>query len=221
MMDCLKMKRHFLLFLIVILASSASFSLTYGRGSKKPKNIIILIGDGMGLNEVTAGYLLKEDNAFQRFRSIGLSVTCSADKLITDSAAGATALSTGYRTKNGYLGVDTTGHALKNIMEFAHEAGLSTGLVVTSSITNATPAGFSIHLKNRAEDFEIAKQLSESNIDVAIGGGLTFFVADSVKKIPIFQADFRIGDTAFSRASKNLLLLKTMGAILHCLKKIT
>ncbi|MCU7492037.1 MAG: alkaline phosphatase [Bacteroidota bacterium] len=178
------MKRHIYLLLIIVLGFSSSFNPAYCREGKGPKNIIILIGDGMGLNDVTAEVLLNKGNAFRRFRSTGFSVTCSADKLITDSAAGATALSTGYRTNNGYLAVDTLGNRLKTILELAHDKGLSTGLVVTSTITNATPAGFSAHVKNRAEENEIARQLSEGNVDVAIGGGLRFFAADEDKKNP-------------------------------------
>lgn len=178
------MKRHIYFLLIIVLGFSSPFNPSYCREGKKPKNIIILIGDGMGLNDVTAEYMLNKENAFRRFKSTGFSITCSADKLITDSAAGATALSTGCRTNNGFIGVDSLGGRLKTILEFAHEKGLSTGLVVTSTITNATPAGFSAHIKNRAEEIEIARQLSEGNIDVAIGGGLRSFVPDSAKKNP-------------------------------------
>jgi alkaline phosphatase len=148
-----------------------SFSQETGR----PKNIILLIGDGMGLNYVSASVISLSNNPYKKFQSVGLSITCSADKLITDSAAGATAISTGHRTNNYSLAVDTSNKPLLTIFELAESLGMSTGLVVTSSITHATPAAFISHVNNRKEEYEIAKQISDSNIDVVIGGGRKFF----------------------------------------------
>jgi alkaline phosphatase len=141
----------------------------------KPKNIIIMIGDGMGLNQVYSSLLADNTSAFRRFNSIGLSITCSANNLITDSGAGVTALSTGYRTNNRYIGVSPDNKPLKNIFEYAGDMGLATGLVVTCSITHATPAGFIAHVSDRGEEEEIAEMFTESKIDVAIGGGMKFF----------------------------------------------
>ncbi|MGE5362969.1 MAG: alkaline phosphatase [Bacteroidota bacterium] len=157
------------------------FSLAVSAQDKKPKNLIIMIGDGMGLNQVNSVILSNKDNAFSRFHSLGLSVTCSADNLITDSAAGATALSTGERTNNHYLGVTPEGKPLQNIMELAQKKGKATGVVVTCSITHATPAGFVAHIDDRAKEYDIAKQFTESDINVAIGGGTDFFLPKKQK----------------------------------------
>ncbi len=151
-------------------------SIIFPQQREIPKNIILMIGDGMGLNLITASILRGKDSPFKKFHSIGLSVTCSADKLITDSAAGSTAIATGHRTNNKLVGIDPDNKNLLNIFELAESKGLSTGIVVTSSVTNATPAGFISHVDNRYKELEIASQLTESGIDVAIGGGTKYFL---------------------------------------------
>lgn len=143
--------------------------------SDKPRNIIILIGDGMGVSQVSASVLSFENNPFRRFTSTGFSVTCSADALITDSAAGATVLSTGYRTNNGYIGVGPDKKDLLNIFEIAEKLNLSTGVVVTSSVTHATPASFVAHEESRKYEENIAADFTDLDIDVAIGGGWGHF----------------------------------------------
>ena len=142
----------------------------------KPKNIIILIGDGMGINYVGASVLQDSTSPFKEFTTIGLSITCSADKLITDSAAGATAIATGYLTNNKYVSVDTLGAPLYTIFEYAEKLGLSTGIVVTSSVAHATPGAFVGHTKDRNDQVLIASQMVDHNIDVVIGGGLKYFL---------------------------------------------
>lgn len=142
----------------------------------RPKNIIILIGDGMGINYVGASLLQDPNSPFKEFKSIGLSITCSADKLITDSAAGATAIATGYLTKNKYVGVDSSGNSLYTIFEHAEKLGLSTGIVVTSTVSHATPGAFFAHTNNRNDQLLIASQLVDKDVDVVIGGGLKYFL---------------------------------------------
>jgi alkaline phosphatase len=146
-----------------------------------PKNIIIIIGDGMGVNYVSASVLTLKNDPFRRFTSTGFSVTCSADNLITDSAAGATAISTGYRTNNHMLSIHPeTKEALPTIFELAGRLNKSTGIVVTSSVTHATPAAFVAHVGHRNMETDIAKQFIEMDLDVVIGGGTKFFVPKSL-----------------------------------------
>lgn len=146
-----------------------------------PKNIIILIGDGMGPGYVSASVLSITNDPYRRFNFSGFSVTVSADKLITDSAAGATAISTGYRVNNLVISLHPdTNEPLPTFFELAKRYNKSTGIVATSSVTHATPAAFISHVKNRREEIEIAKQLSEKNIDVVIGGGIRFFTPTSL-----------------------------------------
>ncbi len=148
--------------------------------SEKPKNIILLIGDGMGLAQICAGFTANRGHMFlENFKSIGLSKTQSTDDFITDSAAGATSLAAGVKTYNGAIGmmVDTKGDTIsvKTILEMAEEKGLSTGLVSTSSITHATPASFIAHQKSRNYYEAIALDFLRTDIDVFIGGGYKYF----------------------------------------------
>ena len=142
----------------------------------KPLNIILMIGDGMGLSQISSTYFYgeKEPN-FSRFSTIGLSMTSSSSHKITDSAAGATAFSTGKKTYNGAIGVDTNKHVLTSIIELLSEKDYSTGIVSTSSITHATPASFYAHVDSRKKEFEIATQLVTSSVDFFAGGGIRFF----------------------------------------------
>lgn len=143
---------------------------------KKAKNIILLIGDGMGLSEVSASqFFNKKTPNFERFPVIGLIKTSSTSDLITDSAAGATAFASGIKTYNGALGVNNDTIAVKNIVEEISEIGKSTGIISTSSIVHATPAAFYTHTKQRRMYEEIAAQLVTSDIDFFAGGGTKFF----------------------------------------------
>lgn len=152
-----------------------SCSVLLSQSTLKPQNIIILIGDGMGANYVSASVLNMPNSPFRKFSSVGFSITCAADKLITDSGAAATAIATGYRTNYRVVGVDTLGNRLTSIFEIAKRLDLSTGIVVTCSITDATPASFVAHVISRKEETAIAKQFLEKDIDVVIGGGAKYF----------------------------------------------
>lgn len=155
--------------------------------SKKPKNVILMIGDGMGLAQICAGLTANGGHLFlDNFKAVGLSKTQSSDKYITDSAAGATALSAGVKSYNGAIGVavDSKGDtiAVKTILEMAEEKGMATGLVATSSVTHATPGSFIAHQKSRAYDEAIAMDFLNTDIDVFIGGGYKFFAKRSDNK---------------------------------------
>ena len=159
-------------FIVLLLIFSI---VTYAQEEHKPKNIILLIGDGMGLNAVAISALKTSDEPFKKFTTVGLSITKSLDKLITDSAASATAISTGYRTKNHFVGVDINNKKLKNYFELAKEKGMSTGIVVTDNVAGATPACFFAHHNSRYDTQIITEQYLSSNIDVVIGGGTENF----------------------------------------------
>jgi alkaline phosphatase len=144
--------------------------------AEKPKNIIFLIGDGMGVSQVFAGLTANKGNLFlDNCKSVGFSKTQSSDSYITDSAAGATALSSGIKTYNGAIGVDSKMKPVKTILEEAEDNGLSTGLVSTSAITHATPASFISHQVDRNMYEEIAADFLKTDIDVFIGGGIDHF----------------------------------------------
>lgn len=140
------------------------------------KNIILLIGDGMGLAQITGGmYLNKNNTALEKFPVVGLHKSHSSDNLITDSASGATAFSIGVKTFNGAIGIAADGKTKETILEEAEKRGLATGMLVTSSIVHATPAAFIAHVPDRRQYEDIALYFLKTPIDIFIGGGMSYF----------------------------------------------
>ncbi|MEQ6120014.1 alkaline phosphatase [Reichenbachiella sp. MALMAid0571] len=178
--------------------------------AQQPKNIILLIGDGMGLSQVsTAFYFQDKKPNFQRFETVGLIRTSSSSHRITDSAAGATAFSAGVKTYNGAIGVDKDTASVATLVEIASEKGMKTGLIATSSITHATPASFFAHEKSRGMQDEIAAWMPESGVDYFAGGGLKYFAdrkdgKDYIEKLTQngFEMD-TIGDGLDKALDKN------------------
>lgn len=144
---------------------------------KPVKNIIYLIGDGMGFGAVSS-LLLTEDSltGFEQKAVIGLSETSSANNHVTDSPAGGTALATAVRTANGRVGVDINGVPLESILMKAQQSGKKSGIVVNTTLTEATPAAFYAHVFDRSRGYEIADHFVKSGVDVAIGSGLSAFI---------------------------------------------
>lgn len=141
-----------------------------------PKNIILMIGDGMGLSQITAGMYSNGDKLqLERMKTIGLHKSHSADALVTDSAAGATAFACGKKTYNGAIAVDVDTTPVTTILEEAEKLGLATGLVSTSTIVHATPASFIAHNAYRKNYEAIAADFLSTDIDLFIGGGSSFF----------------------------------------------
>ncbi|MCF8246094.1 MAG: alkaline phosphatase [Saprospiraceae bacterium] len=137
-----------------------------------PKNIILMVGDGMGITQITAGMYLNGNKLnLEQFKYIGLHKSYSSSDLVTDSAAGATAFACGQKTYNGAVGVDKKRKPVQTILEEAEQNGLATGLVVTSSITHATPGSFYAHQKSREMVEEIAADMLKVDVDFFIGGG--------------------------------------------------
>tara|TARA_R110002072_G_scaffold5124_9_gene34221 strand:- start:762 stop:1886 length:1125 start_codon:yes stop_codon:yes gene_type:complete len=169
--------------LLVFILFNFANSTENKESPKKPKNIIILIGDGMGISQLSSAYYFKEDEDkepnFSRMPIVGLSRTSSAKEKITDSAAGATAISCGEKTYNGAIAVDVNGEDLQTILELLAQRDYSTGLVASSSITHATPASFFAHAKSRHMAKEIAAQMPDSEVDFFAGGGLEYFYDES------------------------------------------
>lgn len=179
-----------LVLLFVIVYSQAQSSGKSSKKSKQPKNIILLIGDGMGVAHVYSGYTAK--GGLMNITGMpvtGFSVTYSASDYITDSGAGGTALATGVKTNNYSIGVDSNGNPVTSILEIAEKNGLSTALVSTSAITHATPASFIAHSNNRSKYEDIALDFLKTDIDVFIGGGYNHFAkrGDSVNLIKQLQ----------------------------------
>ena len=144
-----------------------------------PKKIILLIGDGMGLNHILLGRIAfggpEFNMAMDRMPVFGIVTTHSVDDLYTDSAASATAWNTGFKKKNRFVGVTVDKEPKKNISETIKDFGFISGLVATSSVTHATPAAQYAHTDSRYKEELIAQQLVESEIRIALGGGTEFF----------------------------------------------
>lgn len=144
--------------------------------NKNPKNIILMIGDGMGLTQISAGmYMNNNKLALEKFHYIGLHKCYASDDLITDSAAAATSFACGVKTYNGAIGVDKNKQPVKTILEYAEEKGLATGLVTTSTIVHATPASFASHVEQRKMYEDIAADFMKTDVDLFIGGGKKYF----------------------------------------------
>ncbi len=140
------------------------------------KNVILLIGDGMGINQISAARLSLADGArsvlnLDTMPYTGFSLNFANNNLVTDSAAAATALATGFRTDTGKLGTLPDGTPAESIMLKAKEQGLSIGLVTTVKVTDATPAAFLVNADHRAFERDIARAILQAQPDVLLGGG--------------------------------------------------
>lgn len=147
--------------------------------AERPKNIILMIGDGMALPQVSAGlYWQGGKSVFDQFPYVGFHKSYSHNDLITDSAAGATAFACGEKTDNNAIGVlPPDNHACQTILEDLHARGWATGMIVTCSATHATPAAFIAHVDIRAFTELIALDYLRTPIDCFIGGGEDAFNA--------------------------------------------
>lgn len=178
------MAAKLLLFFLVLLTPSWSDSGQQSFSSsrpalpdpKRPKNIVLMIGDGMGLSQVTAAlYSNKNQLALEKFPVVGFHKAYASNDLVTDSAAGATAFSCGTKTYRGAIGVDVDSIPCRTILEEAEENGLATGMIVTSTVVHATPAAFIAHQPLRLFYEEIAADMLNTEVDFLIGGGREYF----------------------------------------------
>jgi alkaline phosphatase len=143
---------------------------------KKPKNVIFMIGDGMGIAQIYSGMVANGNKlALERCTYSGFSKTYAANEFTTDSGAGGTALACGVKTNNGMIGMSADSVAVESILELADRNSLATGIVVACAVTHATPADFIAHQISRKMYDEIAADYLKTDIDVFIGGGRKYF----------------------------------------------
>ena len=143
---------------------------------KNIKNVILMIGDGMSLMHVYSAWTANRGKLFlDNCQAVGLSKTYCANKLITDSGAGGTAIATGQKTNYHSVGVDTQGRPLKSLVDLASEKGKSTGIAVTCRLWDATPADFCCHNTDRDAEAEIVADYVNCNADYVFGGGAKLF----------------------------------------------
>jgi alkaline phosphatase len=152
------------------------------------KNIIFLVSDGMSTGTLTMADLhlrrhhdrrshwirLYEDGGVRR----GLMDMAAANSIVTGSAAGSSAWGSGHRVNNESVNIGPNGEEHQPILAIFRDAGKSTGLVTTTRITHATPAGFGINMSSRWMEDDIAAQYLEREYDVLMGGGRRHFVPE-------------------------------------------
>ncbi|MBB1288998.1 alkaline phosphatase [Pseudoalteromonas sp. SR43-6] len=192
---------------ISLLALLCTASGAYAESA--PKNVIYMIGDGMGPAYTTAYRYFKDDPATKEvegtvFDTIlkGMARTYPDDHTyVTDSAAGATALSSGHKSYNGAIAVDTDKKSVKTMLEIAKERGMTTALVATSQINHATPASFAAHNESRNNYNDIANDYIDNKIagklpvDLMLGGGTKYFIRDDRNLVDEFKAaGYQYGD---------------------------
>jgi alkaline phosphatase len=167
--------------------TSTTFSKVYSPTFKTDqkqlpvKNVILLIGDGNGLSQISSAVLANNGAlSVTQLKSLGLIKTQPADDFTTDSAAAGTALATGKKTNNRAISTDINEIPIDNIAEILQKRGFSTGCITTDEITGATPAAFYAHVKDRSETDKIAKDLLKSKLNLFIGGGASSFKSTSL-----------------------------------------
>ncbi len=184
----------------------------------KPKNVIVMIGDGMGLNDIAicnkfSDFKFDIGLVLDQLPNRGFATTHSANSSVTDSAASATALATGTKTDNGTIGQDTRGRDLTNISEIAREKGKKIGIVTSDSVMGATPSGFAVHNMSRNNTAQLARSFIKMKPDVVIGSGYTDFVTGvnaSEETKPLMDtinltSDFSMFEFCLTRSSKKNL----------------
>jgi alkaline phosphatase len=158
------------------------------------RNLIMMVSDGMGPTSLSLTRSFKQSQFGLPFGErltidghlIGQSRTRSSSSLVTDSAAGATAFSCGSKSYNGAISVLPDGTPCGTVLEAAKKAGYLTGLVVTTRITDATPACFAAHVHMREQEDRIAEQLTGDYplgrvVDLILGGGRCHFLPNTTE----------------------------------------
>lgn len=165
------------------------------------KNIILMIGDGMGENIIKAAEIVKGDKLIMsglpnqtHVTTYSQSVT-SGEAEFTDSAAAATALSTGVKTYNQCIGVDKDGNSLETICEFAQKYDMKTGLVDRHYVCHATPAGMAAHNSNRGNYVQILRDMAKTGVNVMFGGGEQYYKDSNKTKNYINEKGYKFIDT--------------------------
>lgn len=170
----------------------------FGTPTGPIKNVIFIIGDGMGKDHINAGALDRgERYGFESWQTVDVNTSSIDDETgelgVTDSAASATALATGILTHNGYLGKNTSGEDLPTIMDVARACGKATGIVTTDYLYGATPSGFSAHSDSRTDNKTITETQLRSGVNLLAGLDSVIYSQSLYKNL--------IADSPYYRAS--------------------
>lgn len=149
---------------------------SYGKMGKKVKNVIYLIGDGLGLNQATAAYYANK-NQFTIFNinDIGFQVNNALGAFTTDSAAAGSALATGEANANRHISSTVDGQDIPSLSDFFDQKNYSVGVLTLGNIADATPAAFYGHNVERDNADEITRYLLKGHVDLLCGSGMREF----------------------------------------------
>ncbi len=146
----------------------------------KPKNVIVMIGDGLGLGQIEVTRHMeygKDGELFiETLPHVSLVKTTSANNFVTDSAAAGTALATGVKTNNGAIGVDAEGQPVDSVLDDFQKMGRAVGVISNNTVTDATPAAYTASVANRySGQPAAAREMLKNKYDVLLGGGAKYF----------------------------------------------
>lgn len=211
---------------LMLTKSSVLFFMFFGFGvphcgaetlTSKVKNVILVIGDGMGPQQVglllsyarqaPQGILKDRRTALDRMMEqgvMGLSLTYTADSLVTDSAASATQLATGIFSEPEMIGLDKNGNPIDNVIDQIKRMGKVAGLVSDTRITHATPAAFASHQSHRSQEENIPDDLLKADVDVLLSGGLSYWIPEQANETKgvLHQELLRLTDNSFKIESR-------------------
>lgn len=186
---------YFISFVAVLALSSCVPQQAKVGQNATPKNVIVMVGDGMGVGQIEIARLFekgKEGRLYlQTLPNVGLIQTYSSNNFVPDSGAAATSLATGIKTVNKRVGMTPEGQGVDSISDFFKRDGKAVGMISTNTITDATPAGYGSSAESRSNQPEIARQLLANEYEVLMGGGAKYFSAKRQKGpdlIPQFKA---------------------------------
>ncbi len=175
-----------------LLMASVAIALPLSAQADEIKNVILMIGDGMGPQQVglLETYAQYAPNSIYKGKStyinkladegvIGASLTNPTDAIVVDSACSATQLATGVHTGSEVIGIDADGNHVETILEKAKKRGKATGIISDTRLTHATPAAFAAHEPHRSLENEIASDMLSTGVDVMLSGGIRYFIPKS------------------------------------------
>ncbi|MGE7763723.1 alkaline phosphatase [Peribacillus sp. NPDC096540] len=196
-----KLGRPYQIGLLVLFCLIGLTSPIQAESQNTPKNVILLIGDGMGLGAIDIARQFEYGKTgilhLEKLEHVALMRTYSANNFVTDSAAGGSAIATGVKTNNESIGVDSNGSEVDSILDAFQTSGKKVGIISTNMVVDATPAAFGASVSNRwTGGAHIARQLFDNRIDVILGGGASYFEADKQNGVDLVakfkEAGYRV-----------------------------
>ncbi|PUU87939.1 alkaline phosphatase [Halanaerobium sp.] len=183
-----KKSRKLMLAMTLFLVLALAFT---GAAQAEVKNVILLIGDGMGMGQIDMARYLSggKDHELELMKlpETGIMMTSSTEG-VTDSAAAGTAMATGRKVYNGAIAMNKNGAELDSVLDFAQVRNKATGVISTNMVTDATPAVFIASVKDRGMGGAIAKQAIANGVDVMLGGGREDFMEEEAGEDLIAKA---------------------------------